>query len=516
MFLVRRKPFPGESFSSWRQRLAIANGFHLYPLVPGEFKHSDADLAWQDAPLVWLAEQSGLGLSEISDLTLRSLDKSLLLFGTGRAAPRWVIPLQYSRRDTAFGSQYCPHCLAEDSTPFFRLRWRLAFSGCCPVHSCELLDECPRCGQPAWPRSASLRGLYKDQAYPVHICPLCEHDLRDAKTMPRINVVDTLMSGANFANHVHLSNHAVCASEFAATLWTVSQLFIRNRSNRKIGKFETPEGHLARILQNVEARSVEYLNIAQRQALTNTSAALFRHWPQAFCEFCDRHGIAAEHVSVDRTELAPWFRDVVDNHLAKHRRGITEHQVDEARRMLQAEKTKITKAAIGKIVGTVGAKSVKCVVVTRESATVKERRLLWRCLETYLSQSASRKSSRELRYRNAFAILLAVLSCQEDTVILALNEAAVEALVTDLSAQIDNSTSSSREIRLLLKVASTYTKFRIARSHKRPLLEKSIYFENFRGVGSALRAVRKALRDCMIDFPTELNRSTNSFLTSAL
>lgn len=516
MFLVRPKPLAGESLSSWRQRLAIANAFHLYPLVPGEFKHSDADLAWQDAPLIWLAEQSGLGLKEISDLTLRSLDNSLLMFGTGRAAPRWVIPLQYSRRDTAFGSQYCPHCLAEDSTPFFRLRWRLAFSGCCPVHSCSLLDACPVCGLPAWPRSASLRELYTDQAYPVHICPLCEHDLRVAKTVPGANVVDTLMTGANFANLVQLGDHAVRASEFAASLWTVSQLFIRNRSNREIGKFDTPEGHLARLLQNVEARSVEYLKIAQRQALTNTSAALFRQWPDAFCEFCEEHGIAAEHFSVDRTELVPWFRKVVDKHLAKHRRGITKLQVDEARMKLQAEGTKITKAAIGRIVGTAEAKSVVSVVVTRNRATIKERKLLWRCLEAYLSRSVTRKSSKELRYRNAFAILLAVLSCQEDTVILALNEAVVGTLVTDLSAQLDQSTGSAREIRLLLKVASTYRKFRAARSHKRPLLENSIYFENFRGVGSALRAVREALRECMMGFPTELNRSTNTFWTSAL
>ena len=501
--LVRPEPKKDESWLGYLLRLAAENGYTGLSDLGRVIDHTPISLLMSDPKTTM--QSMGIQASNCKvpqPSKTRTSGLGAKLFATGRCRHFKV----------------CPQCLFEDAHPYLRSQWDgpIAFSGCCPVHSCALLDACPGCGQPAWPRSASLRGLYKDKAYPVHICPLCEHDLRDAQTVPRVNVVDTLMSGVNFANHVHLSDAAVCASEFAATLWAVSQLFIRNRSNRKIGKCETPEGHLARLLQNVEARSVEYLNIAQRQALTNVSAALFRQWPQEFCEFCARHGIAAEHFSVYRTELVPWFREVIDKYLAKHRRGITNLQVDEARMKLQAEGTRITKAAIGRIVGTVDAKSVMSVVVTRKRATVKERQLFWRCIETYLSRSVSRKSSKELRYRNAFGILLAVLSRQEDSVILSLNETAVESLVTDLSAQFENSADGAREIRLLLKVANTYRKFRTARSHKRPLLENCIYFENFRGLGSALRAVRQALRECMMDFPTELNRSTNSFWTETV
>lgn len=511
MLLVRIQPCAGESLSSWRQRLAIANAFHLYPLVAGEFKHSDTDLAWQAEPTAWLIEHTGFASKEIEALSLKSLDKSLLAFGSGRAAPRWVIPLHYSRRDTAFGSQYCPLCLAEDKIPFFRLRWRLALSSCCPVHSCGLLDACPTCGQPAWPRSASLRGLYKNRAYPVHICPVCETDLRNAPTESCVNAVDSLVDGANLTNQVLLNGLVVSAAEFAASMWHVCQLFIRNRPNQKIGKRETPEGHLARQLRHGEARSVEYLGILQRQALTNTAAGLFEAWPEKFLNFCEVHGVTIEHFSEYRAELPTWFHDVLVRHLARQKRGISDEQVELARRMLRSEGSKVSRVALGRILGSSGANAIKSITICRERATISEKRLLWSGIENYLKQAVSRKSSREVRLRNALAILLSVLTQRSEELILILTKDEVEELVAGVSEQGSVSACNSRGVRLLSKVARTYKRYKLGRSHKRPVNEGGTYFENFRGNRSVLRHVKKALRMCTEGIDPELKRSTGSF-----
>ncbi|WP_369124446.1 TniQ family protein, partial [Undibacterium sp. CCC2.1] len=52
----------------------------------------------------------------------------------------------YHRKRNAYGLQFCPTCLAEDSVPYFRRRWRVAFYTVCNEHKTMLLDRCPKCG----------------------------------------------------------------------------------------------------------------------------------------------------------------------------------------------------------------------------------------------------------------------------------------------------------------------------------------------------------------------------------
>ena len=56
---------------------------------------------------------------------------------------------RYPPKRLGYGLQFCPHCLAEDIEPYFRLAWRLAFYTHCPKHYCMLLDLCPQWGQGA-------------------------------------------------------------------------------------------------------------------------------------------------------------------------------------------------------------------------------------------------------------------------------------------------------------------------------------------------------------------------------
>jgi hypothetical protein len=72
------------------------------------------------------------------------------------------------------GLQFCPHCLAEDKKPYYRLNWRFAWHTACAGHQCGLLDECPTCHAPVEPHRLTAM----DDG--VAICFACKADLRAA------------------------------------------------------------------------------------------------------------------------------------------------------------------------------------------------------------------------------------------------------------------------------------------------------------------------------------------------
>jgi len=50
------------------------------------------------------------------------------------------VPLTYPR--------FCPYCLKQDKTPYFRDSWFSKPHLICPIHRCALLDSCPQCNSP--------------------------------------------------------------------------------------------------------------------------------------------------------------------------------------------------------------------------------------------------------------------------------------------------------------------------------------------------------------------------------
>jgi hypothetical protein len=85
------------------------------------------------------------------------------------------LPLRWSKgkRIQATWLQFCPLCLAEDETPYFRRRWRRASVMTCRRHGRALLDRCPSCGDGLAPFEPRV-------LLPQHHCAHCGFDLRDA------------------------------------------------------------------------------------------------------------------------------------------------------------------------------------------------------------------------------------------------------------------------------------------------------------------------------------------------
>jgi hypothetical protein len=515
MFLVRPEPVSGESLSSWRQRVGIANGFKLFPLVRGEFKHTDSDLSPSDETLRCLSELTGSELEDIRSLTLRSLDGNLLQFGPGRASPRWVLPLRYTRSDRAAATQFCPLCLEADAHPYFRLHWRLALFSCCAVHGVRLLETCPKCGQGAWPMSAPYDFLFRDTHHPLNSCPVCRFDLRRARTLKASSPVGALFEEP-FGSHVRIADGlAVPSVEFAEALWSICQLFVRDRPRRRIAAHQTSEGRLANSLGKIEAKSIEFLPGSHRHDLLGVVGDLFVSWPTNFLRFSEQHGLTAEQFSASRSSLPAWLEHEIDTHLTKQNRSISVEDVMVARNSIIAGGGKVTKSALGRIVGSKYGHAVQALQVERDEANQKERMDFLQQIENHCRAPARRKSSFEMRLRNAVALLLAILGRQPIRSVLLFDQAQVEEELLRFASYKNHGRFERKAAALATKLCASYEQSRShsrARRSSRPMVR---FFEGFRGGLMSERSIKKILQDCTTGLDPALKRNVTVFYVAA-
>lgn len=180
------KPLPDEQLSSWIVRVAEANAIKLQTLswmlfgngVSPWNRDIDRNPPW------WLID----ALSRNTGSSHWEVFHTALVTYEGRLYPhrqvvgqlRWILPIRnYGMQHRAFGQQFCPECLAEDATPYFRKQWRVALFTYCPEHQAELHDACPACGAPVVIYRGDFGRELKD-ARPMHACHSCGYDFREA------------------------------------------------------------------------------------------------------------------------------------------------------------------------------------------------------------------------------------------------------------------------------------------------------------------------------------------------
>lgn len=183
------KPLPDELLSSWLVRIARANGLKLQTFCVQVFGHErqlwnrDIDRLAPAWLLRSLAQHTGTPLRRVVDTTLLRYQGLLYERKPATGQLRWILCAgMYHRKRQAFGTLYCPKCLAEDAEPYFRTRWRVAVLCHCAHHGVELLDRCPRCEAPVALHRQELGKPQSVESGPMSGCHICGTDLRDATT----------------------------------------------------------------------------------------------------------------------------------------------------------------------------------------------------------------------------------------------------------------------------------------------------------------------------------------------
>lgn len=278
---LRKAPQPNELFSTWLLRNARAHADTAYSYCKAVWDCSafwtrDVDRCVSHAVLMDMAAHTGTPMVRAKQTSLRiEYGERLPGWRTHGITP-WVLPLGvYHRTRTGYGIQFCPHCLAEDREPYFRLAWRLAVTFMCSKHGCRLLDRCS-CGAPVIPHAAPDLQLA--------LCHRCRQDLRKltAVTMYCLKgLQENLLSGIAL-NRFDVHGATIPSDQYLHGLRVVVTALGRGGAARRLlDLYETgaarklPLGSVPEITC-VETRS-HYLRIG---------AALLGKSPQAFLDCC--------------------------------------------------------------------------------------------------------------------------------------------------------------------------------------------------------------------------------------
>ncbi len=507
-YLVRPRPMPGESLSSWRQRAGQANGYKFFPLFEKELRRSDHDVGRSSDVLKWLAWSFDVAEETLKSMTLESF--SLVALGPvgTRRHPEWLLRSRYSSGALAFGPVYCPLCLHSDQVPYFRLSWRLGFLTTCEVHHCRLLDRCPTCGAGVWPSWSTQASSPK---YPdtFERCFQCGASLGTRSVLhDDPSVAIQLLSMIRTGTAQLTDGVVVSAEEYLRAISGIAGLFLRNRSHRQIRKSPGPFVELTQMFDDTDRpHNLLDLTVEERGPLVNAAAYLLAEWPSRLIDFCVSANVTAEHFSPQRAQLPPWFDAIVKDSLSLQKRGITHADVTATTRLLQAQGVAVTKAELCRRLGS-QATAISCLQLRRRVGTADELSCVLQTIDECLSTSYYRSTSKEVCLRDACILTISVLRKVSLSDVSAMTTGQVTIALTSLPTNLPVLINAGDRLKTWI---SSYLEMRISRAKYQR--SSNLLFLPIHGSKDVARSARRYVLKAYSTIDPSLLREPSIFWT---
>lgn len=324
LLLARPKAIRGESLSSWRQRVAWANGYRLFPVADERTRRSDPDIGYLSKDFEWVANLHGCTESDAKAMTLRQFVGVIDDRVSARSHPQWWLRARYGRNALKFGPMFCPQCLASDQIPHFRLEWRFGFHTTCFVHECMLLDQCPYCLTAPWPSGCGLRSEVHPHFENFRFCWHCGQDISSIvgnRVKSNLDLYDRLREGSTST-----SMREYPTIEVLSAVRSVCQAFLRSRASAVISQSTSEWKWTCTSLSKFDwiGNAVEYLNVEARHLLVQSALTILSDWPNSFLTFAADTGISRSHFDGALHMSPPWMQELVRNELSKQNRTVTQ------------------------------------------------------------------------------------------------------------------------------------------------------------------------------------------------
>ena len=294
------KPYRDELLSSWLVRISraygvTANRFCTSIWGTSKFWSRDIDQGTVREILPVLAAKTATPPDRVLATTLKGYPGFLPneLVGPGRL-PWWLASRVHSRPRLSPWLQYCPHCLQQDTDPYFRRAWRLAFVSICTQHGRRLLDRCPACGKPL-----NFHRLDAG-AEAITLCYYCRFDLRRAQA-PDLNSgmaceglirFQTLwVDGMEQGRCALPGPHPVNAKDYFLVLRHLSQLVTgksRAQQSRQVFCQYLRHPYFEPHFPGPKRRAIEVLSVVDRFPVMRLLAGWLDQWPERFVMMCEQ------------------------------------------------------------------------------------------------------------------------------------------------------------------------------------------------------------------------------------
>lgn len=320
---VHLQPKDDELLSSWIIRLAHAHGIKVQTMSAMLFGQNtniwnrDLDQLAPLEDLKILSTVSGAPFDRIEQTTLRSLEGTLFEHHTPNGMCRWIIPIGiFHRSRRRPGLMFCPKCLQDDSEPFFRRTWRLAFATLCTKHHCYLLDTCPNCKSPLAPHRSDMqsRAVFPVAGFNV-CCWKCGFDYRNEN-----GLLHSLPEELSVTFQTKLEN----AVTNGFTRWA------GNQNMHSLAYFEGLRALIAGItskqtLQRLSKskfldttslvgwpkNGLEIASLSERRALFTVLAEILCEWPEKLVALITECKLRYCDLKGDAEHLPLWYDDVI-------------------------------------------------------------------------------------------------------------------------------------------------------------------------------------------------------------
>jgi hypothetical protein len=186
---IHTKPLPDELLSCWLIRLAHGHGLKVQTfcnLVFGNKRqvwNRDIDRLAPEWLIDELVARTGTAHEVAYNTTLRPYEGWLFAKFRESGSLSWILTLKmYHRKRQGFGLQFCPLCLREDETPYFRRQWRVVLNVMCAQHNIWMQDRCPKCRSGVAFHRIEMGRPNSTAVDSLSVCHDCGFDLRDSPT----------------------------------------------------------------------------------------------------------------------------------------------------------------------------------------------------------------------------------------------------------------------------------------------------------------------------------------------
>jgi len=356
---------PDELLSCWFARTANDNRYKVHAFgsaIFGVRKFSilrDMDRCATDDFLTRMSEKTGVEVEDLKGGMLQSYEGKVFDRLNPSGPTNWVLPSNaYVNSRRRYGLQFCPLCLFFDKQPYYRVRWRLAFSTICDVHGTLLHDRCPKCEAPIIFYRNDVGDSPTYRRLDFTRCWTCGFDLRRAPAYsppgPDGQALITLRNLISFAAELGWWNQGsqhipYSTLYFFALHWLLS--FLGRREGVPLLS-EISRQSRRPVTVSHERRRCEFesKSIQERHELLVSVLWLLEEWPERYFRVA-RAARMTHSVLIDRGPFPYWFDAISRPQLMAFRYSLSREEVESAVRYLERRQIPVSGMALEKLLG---------------------------------------------------------------------------------------------------------------------------------------------------------------------
>ncbi len=356
-FLFIPKPLNDELLSSWLTRMAMEHKRPLSTFLSLYVRHEGSAISRTDIDFLYakklmdtLALKSSLSKQEIMNMSLRSEEGHLFVCNDCLYPPKQIRKLVDKR--THHGLMYCPKCLAEDKTPYFRKQWRYTFYNVCSKHKIFLTDCCWKCYERvSYTKNKHLKNLA--------LCGKCEYDLRTTLSLSipthysiGLDAVIWFEEGLN--NGYFSIDGEKVKSVFIFEVYTKLVYLLQRQHNLNLEGFPLLDEYkkLCRRLGKYTSKKVSM--VYKDFFLTAMVYYLFSDFPDNLIRFSKQNSLTHREFVHGFKDMPFWYKSKVDELIPiqnKIGREISEMEVVSAINFLKLEGNVVNQLNVANLLG---------------------------------------------------------------------------------------------------------------------------------------------------------------------